>query len=242
MNIDAAVRYRRDLHAFDEAYWSFRVYTDAFENGKFEAFFNDSTVSDYEKAKRLYQLSLSYYNVGHLDKSDLHAKKVVELYPNVDYYCASARYSIANHKFIRGNFLGAIEDFLKILEDYPEIDFAPKVMTKIGDSFLRIDRQAEAVYVYDTAAKLYPHRLEGMGSVQSIEFILQGRPDLQNALELARATGGANLAMKKLPPILAMKLPPIMKRIDKMKKTLELAMLARPDRGESIEDRIFNIK
>ena len=30
VNIDAAVRYRRDLHAFDKAYWSFRVYTDAY--------------------------------------------------------------------------------------------------------------------------------------------------------------------------------------------------------------------
>ena len=172
----------------------------------------------------------------------MHAKRVLELYPNVDYYCASASYSLAHHKEKRGYFLSAIDDYLEIIEQYPEIEIIPHVMTKIAGCFLRLDRQAEAVYVFDTVADLYPYHGKGLGAVKAIDFLLKGRPDLEQALELARATGGANLSMKKLPSSLAMKLPPIMERLDKMKTKIQLVMIQNPEKGESIEDRVFNIK
>jgi len=240
VNIDAAVRYRRDLHAFDTAYWSFRVYTDAWKAGKFESFLEDPNIPDEEKAKREYQLSLAYYNISYLHKSDTQAKKVVEKYPHVDYYCASAKYSLAHHKELGGKFLDAIDGYMDILEQYPDIEFAPKVMTKIGDCFLQMDRQAEAVYVYDCIANLYPHRLEGLGAVQAVDFVLRGRPDIKEAFQVAKATGGSNLAMKKLPPSYAMKLPPLLERLDRMKEKLILAMAK--DKGESIKDFVTDIK
>ena len=240
VNIDAAVRYRRDFHAFDTAYWSFRVYTDAWKNGKFESFLNDPNIPDEEKAKREYQLSLAYYNISYMDKSDIQAKKVVEKYPHIDYYCASAKYSLAHHKELGGKFLDAIDGYMEILEQYPDIGFAPKVMRKIGDCFLQMDRQKEAVYVFDCIAKLYPYRLEGMGAVQAVDFVLRGRPDLFKALELARASSGSNLAMKKIPPSYAMKLPPVLERLDRMKEKLLLAMAK--DKGESFEDIVTEIK
>ena len=242
VNIDTAVRYRRDLNGFDEAYWSFRVYTDAFEQGRFESFFKDQNVPDEEKAKRLYQISLSYYNEAHIKESILFAKRVVEEYPNVDYYCASAKYSIAHHKAMRGDYVGAIDDYLTIVEQYPTLEFIPIVLTKIGESFISLDRQAEAVYVYDTLFRLYPYRKEGMCGAQTRDFVLQGRPDLEKALEIANSTDGANLTMKKLPDALSIKIPLFFERLDKIKKKIELAMIQNTDRGESIEDRIFEIK
>jgi TolA-binding protein len=239
VHIDAAVRYRRDFHAFDTAYWSFRVYTDAWKAGKFEAFLNDPNIPDAEKAKREYQLSLAYYNISYVDQSDIQAKNVVEKYPHIDYYCASAKYSLAHHKEMGGRFLDAIDGYMEILEKYPDIDFAPKVMTKIADCFIHLDRQADAVYVYDCIAKLYPYRKEGMGAKQAVTFVLRGRPDLVQALELARGSGGSNLAITKLPsPFI--KLPPILERLDRMKEKLLLAQAK--DKGESFEDLVTDIK
>jgi CRISPR/Cas system-associated protein Csx1 len=190
----------------------------------------------------LYQISLSYYNEAHLKESVLFAKRVVEEYPNVDYYCASAKYTIAFHKSIKGDYVSAIDDYLSIVEQFPTVEFIPIVLTKIGDSFLSLDRQAEAVYVYDTLANLYPYRKEGICAAQSRNFVLHGRPDLKEALEKAKLTNGANLDMKKLPESLALKIPPFLERLDKIKKKIELVMIQNPDRGESIEDRVFEIK
>ena len=240
VNIDAAIRYRRDFHSFDTAYWSFRVYTDAWKAGKFDSFLNNPNVPDEEKAKREYQLSLAYYNISYMEQSDLQARNVMEKYPNVDYYCASAKYSLAHHKEIGGKFSDAINGYMEILEQYPNIEFAPKVMTKIADCFLHLDRQADAVYVYDCIAKLYPYRLEGMGAEQALTFVLRGRPDLVQVLEIARATSGGSLAMKKIPPSNAMKLPPILERLERMKEELLLAM--KKDKGESFEDLVTDIK
>jgi|GEM_PF-3520576 len=242
VNIDTAVRYRRDLKFYDEAYWSFRVYTDVYKLGKFEEFFNDPGISREEKAKRLYQLSLSYYHTGYLKETATFADKVIEEYPEVDYYCASAKYTNAFLKMKGGRFLDAIDEFMKIVEDYPDLEFTPKVIARIGDCFLRLDRQAEAAYVYDTLSNLYPHRLEGMGAKSAVGFILRGRPDLEKSLEVARASGGKSLAMEKLPQHLAMKLPPLIKRLDKMKKKIEIAMIQNPDPGETMKDRIIEIK
>ena len=240
VNIDAAVRYRRDFHSFDTAYWSFRVYTDAWKAGKFDSFLNDPNIPDEEKAKREYQISLAYYNISYMDQSDIQARRVVEKYPNVDYYCASAKYSLAHHKELGGKFSDAINGYMEILEQYPNIEFAPKVMTKIADCFMHLDRQADAVYVYDCVARLYPYRIEGMGAEQALTFVLRGRPDLVQTLEIARATSGGSLAMKNIPSSNAMKLPPILERLDRMKEELLLAM--KKDKGESFEDLVTDIK
>jgi hypothetical protein len=46
--------------------------------------------------------------------------------------------------------------------------------------------------------------------------------------------------MKKIPPSQAMKLPPILERLDRMKEKLLLAQAK--DKGESFEDLVTDIK
>lgn len=181
--VDCAIRYRRDLKAYDYELFSYAKYLGLYTTGQLEKFMFDNKCSDNEKAICLYDVSLAYYTLGEDEKAFNISKEIVEKYPNsgIGYDTAKFMMGYLNQK--GGKLKEALDIYYEILNTSPNTNLTPRILLEIADCYIKQMDYKNALSALDSLIYLYNYRIEAKQASQIINILLLGREDLKSAYE-----------------------------------------------------------
>jgi len=189
---DLAFRHREYLDEFDRADKHYRNISELARIGVLEEKINDPEIPDHAKAKWLYQLSIAQYFLTEFKDARETAEKILLEYPGQEETRVHAEFLIAFLDSFSAKHELAINQYLDILETFPNVSFGARIMREIALSQVQLGLKDEALITLDGIVWLYPFHMEAQNAQKGIDFLLKGDAALQKSYQSLTLTKSSN--------------------------------------------------
>ena len=107
----------------------------------------------------LYNNALRDYNSGRYDLASQQFNDYMKFYANTD-LAGNAQFYLAEIEYRQGNFQGAVQDYDKVLEQFPGGNKAPASQLKKGFALLELGQRDAGVRELNSLIQRYPRSIE----------------------------------------------------------------------------------
>jgi len=239
-SFELAFRAREYLVQFDHADRHYENMIRLSKLGVVNSCLKDTAVSNSEKAPKLYQLAIAWYYLSEMGTARRIAHQIVTEYPNEGEITAHAEFLIAFVDYYGGKYEDAINQYLAILEKYPQLSFDIRVLTEIAKCQTFLKQREEAIITLDGLAWLYPWRKEAKDARKSINILITGNDALRQkyqSIVLNNANQSDRFAiLASLPP------SSFQARIYNVLRKIQLARTVKPVKDIDFEEIILSMK
>jgi len=119
--------------------------------------------------EEMYSEAVKQYRSGELDKAEKVLADLLEQYPDDNKYADNAQYYLGNIYFQRENYHRAIEEFDKVVTNYPVGDKVPDAIYMMGLSYKKLGLEDRARTNFNRVMDNYPYSDAALKARQALE-------------------------------------------------------------------------
>lgn len=125
------------------------------EKGFYDTALDESNDIISQSPRMLYEKALNLINTGNIDPAIPFLQKYLELYPYTE-LADNAIYWLGECYYKKLDYYKAIQEFKRILIDYPKGNKVTSALLKLGYTYYELDQMSQALESLQRIIKLYP--------------------------------------------------------------------------------------
>ena len=182
VNCECGMRKLNLIKAYDEAFWDYSIIKRKYNEKWFQDFLKNPDISDKDKAGQEYDYCFALFQLDFVPEALKKAQDIIQKYPNATQAVKECKFMIAFIHRRQEKYQEAINEFQELLENYPDIKYAARVLSEIALCFRRSNDILSSAQIYNYMSYRFKNTTFGEEAKGALDIILMGHNDIKNKL------------------------------------------------------------